>query len=67
MNDSGGEIILLVLIHALVLALFFELPDSPQPQKTSAVAVAEPSAWNHVASYAARLEQKAANAEQFFK
>ena len=67
MNDSAGEIILLVFIHALVLALFFGSDNPPTPRKTATAAVSEPSEWNHVANYAARLEQKAANAELYFK
>ena len=67
MNDSGGEIILLVLIHALVFALFFGSDDPPTPREPAVATASESSEWNHVASYAARLEQKAANAELYFK
>ncbi|MFQ5519227.1 MAG: hypothetical protein ACE5E3_04415 [Mariprofundus sp.] len=66
-HDSGGEIILLVIIHALAFSVFFGADDSTPPQTRSTVAVEESSAWNHVAGYAARLERKAANAEQYFK
>ncbi len=67
MSNSAGEIILLVLIHALVLALFFGSDDPPTPREPAAATVSGSSEWNHVANYAARLEQKAANAELYFK
>ena len=67
MNDAG-EFIVFILIHILAFYAFFV---SGEPSATqlhpASLSASESEQWSHVADYAERLEQKAANAEQLFK
>jgi len=67
MNDAG-EFIAFILIHVLAFYAFFVSgePSATQPHPAS-ISASESKQWSHVADYAERLEQKAANAERYFR
>jgi len=67
MDDTIEGIILLLFIHALVLLLFFGPEDSKPAMPAPTTAAAPAPSWHQVSDYAARLEAKAATAEQYFQ